>query len=214
MKCTIAGASGLVGKHLLDLLLEAKDVEAIFSIVRSTSGKRHAKLVENSVDWERLQPEDLGTPDIVFCCLGTTLKKAGSQDHFRHVDHTLVVKLAAAAKKAGARKFAVVSALGANATSPIFYSRVKGEMERDVRLAGPIAISIFRPSLLLGKRTESRPAERLAIALFPFYRHFLIGPLRKQMPIAASQVATAMLKDARAPISSGVNVILNHEMLS
>src|SRR5258708_28436974 len=116
--------------------------------------------------------------------MGMTIEKAGSQAAFRRVDHDYVVALAQAAKQAGARRFLLVSALGANLRSRIFYSRVKGEVERDVSAVPFAAVHIFRPSLLLGARAESRPLERLGFPLFRALTLVLAGPLRPYPALA------------------------------
>jgi len=143
----------------------------------------------------------------VYCCLGTTIKKAGSQDAFRRVDHDYVVALAQAAKQAGARRFLLVSALGANPRSHIFYNRVKGEVERDVSAVAFAAVHIFRPSLLLGERAESRPLERLGTLAFGVLAPLLVGPLRPYRPIAAEAVAQAMV---RAALGEGTGVRVHY----
>jgi uncharacterized protein YbjT (DUF2867 family) len=123
------------------------------------------------------------------------------------VDHDYVVALAQAAKPAGARRFLLVSALSANPRSRIFYSRVKGETERDVSAVPFTAVHIFRPSLLLGQRAEARPFERLAFPLFKMLTPLLVGPLRPYRAIAAETVARAMI---RAALGSTTGVRVQH----
>ncbi|MEQ1876163.1 MAG: oxidoreductase [Bdellovibrionia bacterium] len=212
MRCLVAGATGLVGSALQKQLLADVRVEKVVTIVRKPSGGAQSKLNEVKVDFDNLFETNVGEFDAAFCCLGTTIKKAGSQEAFRKVDHDFVLQFADLAKRSGARKFLIVTALGANAKSLIFYNRVKGEVEDDLRRIGFESLVIFRPSLLLGERSEPRTFERLAIQLYPVYRRILVGPLAKQTPIHAEDVARAMLEAAFEPTPKH-RVVMNHEML-
>jgi len=135
--------------------------------------------------------------DDVFCCLGTTIKQAGSQEGFRRVDHDYVVAVARAGLRCGATQFLLVSAVGADPASRIFYSRVKGETEAAVRQLPYRAVQIFRPSLLLGKRSAFRLGERVAMLTAPILSLALLGRLRRYRPIAAATVAQAMVAIAK-----------------
>ncbi|MBC5993657.1 oxidoreductase [Pontibacter cellulosilyticus] len=190
----IAGASGLVGSHCLDLLLKSDRYSQVISIGRRDLPLLHPKLEQRVVDFNKLQQyaAELAVDD-VFCCLGTTIKKAGSKEAFYKVDHTYVVDLAKVTAAKGASQFIVISALGADASSMFFYNKVKGEMERDVQQAGFEAVHILRPSLLLGERTEQRTGEEVAFKLMKPLSGLMIGPLKKYKPIEAETVARAML---------------------
>ncbi|HLM44435.1 MAG TPA: oxidoreductase, partial [Myxococcaceae bacterium] len=192
----VAGASGLVGGLLLDTLLEDPLYREVLSLGRRSLPKQHPKLVQRTVDFARLGDEALPPADDAFCCLGTTIKKAGSQEAFRAVDHDAVLAFAKAAKQAGARRFLVVTALGADPGSRVFYNRVKGEVEQHLKGMGFESLVILQPSLLLGERAESRPGERAAIiasrVLAP-----LLRPLASR-PIEARTVARAMVALAQA----------------
>lgn len=191
----VAGASGLVGGFLLDGLLESPLYREVCSLGRRPLPKQHPKLTQRTVDFARLEEETLPAADDAFCCLGTTIKKAGSQEAFRAVDHDAVLAFARAARKAGARRFLLVSALGADKGSRIFYNRVKGETEEDLKAVGFESLILLRPSLLLGDRAESRPGERAAVVATK-----LLGPLLRPFasrPIEATTVARAMLALAR-----------------
>jgi uncharacterized protein YbjT (DUF2867 family) len=212
MNCLIAGATGLVGSSLLAQLLADSRTEKVVSVVRKARSAPHPKLEEAAVDFENLFDLNVGQFDAAFCCLGTTIKKAGSQNAFRKVDHDFVLQFADLAKRSGAEKFLIVSALGANANSLIFYNRVKGEVEQDLRQLGFNSLVIFRPSLLLGHRKEARPFEQLAVKYYPFYRRFLVGPLMKQTPIHADDVARAMIEKAFETTEKN-QIVMNHEML-
>lgn len=205
----LAGASGLVGGHLLDLLLEGTDSAAVISLGRRALPRTHPRLTQLTVDFARLGEAPLPPADLAFCCLGTTIKRAGSQGAFRAVDHDAVVAFGTAAKAAGVRHFLVVTALGADARSPVFYNRVKGEVENSLRALGFGALTIAQPSLLLGDREESRPAERAAVvvsrALAP-----ALGWLSSR-PIEARDVAIALARLAKtAP--PGARVVKNDEL--
>ena len=136
---------------------------------------------------------DLPHVDDVFCCLGTTIKQAGSEAAFRQVDHDFVVGLANAGLRAGATQFLLVSAIGADPDSRVFYSRVKGETEAAIRGLPYQAVQIFRPSLLLGHRPEFRLGERIAMLAAPVLAPLLFSRLRRYRPIQAATVARAMV---------------------
>jgi uncharacterized protein YbjT (DUF2867 family) len=205
----VAGASGLVGGLVLDGLLESPLYREVCSLGRRPLPKQHPKLTQRTVDFARLEGEALPAADDAFCCLGTTIKKAGSQEAFRAVDHDAVLAFAQAARKAGAKRFLLVSALGADAGSRIFYNRVKGETEEDLKKVGFESLVFLRPSLLLGNRVESRPGERAAIVATK-----LLGPLLRPFsgrPIEAKTVARAMLALAKST-AGGTRVALSGEL--
>ena len=190
----IAGASGLVGQHCLTLLLGDDRYEKVISVGRSQLPVIHPKLEQIIVDLNQLAEisQQLKAND-VFCCLGTTLKKAGSKERFFKVDFTYVVELAKITSLQGASQFLVVSALGANAKSSIFYNRVKGQMEGALRQVPFRSVHIFQPSVLLGNRQESRPMERLAGLMMRALGFMLLGRFRKYRPVPALKVARAMV---------------------
>ena len=196
----VAGASGLVGGHLLQLLLADGAYARVVTLVRRELPARHPKLEQRVVDFGTLDAfSDIPRTDDVFCCLGTTIKTAGSRAAFRKVDHDYVVGLARLGVRAGARQFLLVSALGADPASRIFYSRVKGEVERAVRqLPGQPyrGVQIFRPSFLMGARAEVRLAERIGVPLARVLAPLMVGPLRRYRPIHAADVARAMVQIA------------------
>lgn len=192
----VAGATGLIGSHVLDLLLASPAHEKVIAVTRRPLERTHDKLSNLVADFENLEvavSQSGIRADEAYCALGTTIKKAGSKEAFRKVDFEYETAFARAALAAGASKFALVSAVGADARSPIFYSRVKGETEAAIRDLGFASLHIFQPGVLLGERTESRPAEQLAIALTPLVNLGLQGPLRKYRGIHAKTVAEAMI---------------------
>ena len=205
----VAGASGLVGGFLLDALLEDSQYREVHSLGRRPLPRQHPKLVQHTVDFARLGSEALPPAQDAFCCLGTTIKKAGSQEAFRAVDHDAVLAFASASKKAGVRRFLVVTALGADARSRVFYNRVKGETEEHLKALGFESLVILQPSLLLGERAESRPGEHAAIIVSRVLAP-LLRPLASR-PIEARTVARAMLALAHtAP--QGVRVAPSGEL--
>ncbi|HZE94479.1 MAG TPA: NAD(P)H-binding protein [Gemmatimonadales bacterium] len=194
----LAGATGLVGSSVLEFLLADPEWSRVVTVGRRTTPARHEKLEQRIVDLGALEAvADLAPADDVFCCLGTTIKQAGSQAAFRRVDHDFVVGLARAGLRAGAKQFLLVSAIGGDPESRVLYSRVKGEGEAAVRKLPYRAIQIFRPSLLLGKRVEFRLGERIMMLAAPLLSVFLVGRLRRYRPIQAATVARAMVNLAR-----------------
>jgi uncharacterized protein YbjT (DUF2867 family) len=205
----LAGATGLVGRALLERLLERPEVAQVTTFVRRPLDRPLSpKVRELVVDFDRLEEALHGQAAThVFCCLGTTIDVAGSQEAFRRVDHDYPLALGRAARSSGAARFLVVTALGADAGSRIFYNRVKGDVEHDLRALGLPELHIFRPSLMLGERAQPRRGERIAAAVARPLGGLLLGPLRKYRPIAGAAVAEAMLRvglddpaPARAPI--------------
>ena len=192
----ISGATGLTGGHLLGLLLADERYARVHALVRKLGLPPHPRLQEHKVDYNHLG--SLTAIDDAFCCLGTTIGKAGSHKAFRKVDYDYIISLAQLARKNGARRFLIVSSLGANVRSPVFYSRVKGEMEQALRDIGFEELHVFQPSLLLGNRIESRWGERVGIAASAVITPFMLGPMRKYRPIEAKTVACAMVKVAWA----------------
>ena len=193
----VAGATGLVGSHVLELLLADPQWSHVVTVGRRKTSNHNAKLEQRVLNLSELDSvTDLPHVDDVFCCLGTTIKQAGSQPAFRLVDHDFVVGLARAGLRAGATQFLLVSAIGADPKSSVFYSRVKGETEAAIRKLSYRGIQIFRPSLLLGERPEFRLGERIATLGAPMLPLLLVGRLRRYRPIQAATVARAMISIA------------------
>ena len=160
----LAGATGLTGEHLLDRLLSEPTIARVVAPTRRPLAK-HAHLSNPVGPLTELLPQLQGPVDTAFCCLGSTIRQAGSQEAFRAIDHDLVLAVAQRARELGARHFIVVSALGANPRSQVFYNRVKGEMEEALKAQDWPQLTIARPSLLLGPRSDFRLGERLAAPL-------------------------------------------------
>ncbi|MGE5345948.1 MAG: oxidoreductase [Acidithiobacillales bacterium] len=202
----LVGATGLVGRDCLRLLLADDAWSQVIVLARRRVPVSHPKLVARLVDFDRLRQLS-GFPRVtdVFCALGTTIAAAGSQPGFYKVDFTYVVETARLALVSGARQFLLVSALGANPSSSVFYIRVKGEAEEAVRKLGFGAVQIFRPSFLAGQRAEERPFERLGLAAFSALSFAMVGPLRRFRPVESATVAAAMVRVARRE-PPGLNV--------
>ncbi|HEX2365460.1 MAG TPA: NAD(P)H-binding protein [Bradyrhizobium sp.] len=195
----LAGATGLVGGHLLRRLLADPRYRQIIAVSRKELGIEHPKLRPLITNFDAIAAAIAGlgeTVDDAFCALGTTIKTAGSREAFRRVDFGHVVAFARAARVAGARRFMVVSAMGASARSVIFYLRVKGDTEEALTALGYPALHIFRPGLLLGLRAESRPWEALGMTLAPFLNSLMVGPAKAYRGIPADTVAAAMIAAA------------------
>ncbi|KJH74720.1 oxidoreductase [Pseudomonas gregormendelii] len=199
----LAGATGLTGEHLLDRLLNEPTINRVLAPSRRPLAK-HPHLENPVGDPAVFLPQLNGRVDIAYCCLGTTIKQAGSEQAFRAVDLDMVVAFAKRAREMGARHLIVVSALGADPKSSVFYNRVKGEMEQALRAQDWPQLTICRPSLLLGDRVEPRLAEKV------------VGPLSRLIPgkyhgIEACQLARAMWRLALEE-QDGVRVVESDEL--
>lgn len=212
----IAGATGLVGKHLLGLLLESGAYDKVYILSRRPLEIDHPKAVEIILDFDDLlEPNsNINLPEVqdVYCCLGTTMKKAGSKEAFRKVDYSYPLALAKKAAKAGALQYLLVSAMGAKKESYFFYNRVKGEVEEDIsKVSAFKSVSIFRPSLILGTRGEHRRGEGVAKIFMRMIKPLMVGPMRKYRPIHAHTIAKGMLNVARQQ-ERGVRVIESEDI--
>lgn len=181
-----------MGSHLLPLLLA--EYEQVAAVTRRPLGVSAPNLREVAFGGDF---ESVGPVDAAFCCLGTTIRKAGSQEAFRKVDFDAVADFARAARKSGARHLALVSSVDASTKSPNFYLRVKGEAEQTVSGLGFKGVYLLRPSFLVGERAESRPGEKIGIAVARTLGFLMIGPLARYRAIDAAIVARAMLAAVR-----------------
>lgn len=202
-KLLLVGATGLVGRHVLQRALVDPRVDAIVAPSRRAL-PTHARLSSPLVDYERLD-EDAGwwRADAVICSLGTTLRRAGSQTAFRRVDHDYPLAVARLARAHGTPTYVLNSAIGASADSRFFYNRVKGELENGLRQVGFDALTLVRPGVIGGHRDEFRLGERLIVGMLN-----VAGPLLPQRwrLNPASSIAESLLEAALAP-QAGVNVI-------
>jgi uncharacterized protein YbjT (DUF2867 family) len=195
----LAGGSGLVGGYVLAALLDAPDFSRVYAISRRQLNRDHFRLANRIVQFDRLEEQLKGMRcHVAMCCLGTTIRTAGSQQAFRKVDLDYVVAFAKAARAAQAQRFIVLSSAGASSTSRHFYLRVKAEMEEALTGLGFPALDILQPSLLLGLRREMRPLEALSMLGMPLINPFLLGSKEQYRAIPARTVAAAMLGAARS----------------
>lgn len=194
----LVGASGLVGGFCLDGLLDDPTWSRVTVLGRRPLPREHPRLRQHTVDFDRL---DEFAPwvegDDVFCCLGTTLRRAGSREAYREVDFTYVMETARLALNNGARQMLLVSAVGADPDSVFFYNRVKGEAECAVQSLGWASLVILRPSLLLGDRAHARLGEEVGKRVLGALDPALRGPLARFRPVYARDVARAMIRVAR-----------------
>jgi uncharacterized protein YbjT (DUF2867 family) len=192
-KAIIVGASGLVGSNLINLLLNGDNYTEVLSIARKEVPIQHKKLVQLIINLHDLfNHEHALKGDVIFCCLGTTLRKTPDKTVYRKIDHDYPVELAKLAIKNNVNQYHFVSAVGADITSSSFYTRLKGETEQDLIKVKLNTLHIYRPSLLTGDRKEFRFAEKTASILMKAIDPLLIGGLKKYRSIPASTVAQAM----------------------
>jgi len=189
----IVGATGLTGGYCLRNLLKDDRYERITTLTRNPIPHQNPKLQTIQIDFDQLSNEaDLFAANDVFCCLGTTIAKAGSRAAFRKVDFGYSLAIAEKALLTGAHSFSLISSMGANPNSRIFYSRVKGEIESAISNLGYNLVLIYRPSLLTGARSEVRFGEKIGEILMGLFNPVLIGSLKKYRSIPAETVALAM----------------------
>ncbi len=210
MKLLILGATGLVGRHVLSQALADARIEEVVAPTRRSLSP-HPKLVNpNSPVLEALVPDAAQwRVDAVICAMGTTMAKAGSKAAFRHVDYIMPVAFAKQAHQQGAQTLALVSAPGASLSAPLFYCRVKGEVERDMQTIGFRSLTIVRPGMIGGHREEFRLAERI---LFP-----VAGILRPLLPRGlwinpAAHIAAALIQAAVAP-KPGLRMVVSRDLV-
>lgn len=201
----ITGATGLVGGHLLRMLLNAPGVKSVAAPTRRPLADISGVFNPHDPQLTDALAQVVDPIDIVFCCLGTTSREAGSKEAFVHADYTLVIDTALVGKKLGAQHMLVVSAMGANAHSPFFYNRVKGEMEEALIAQQWPRLTIARPSMLIGEREKKRAGETLFAPLF----NLLPGNLKS---IEARDVASALLAEALSPTQEGVQILSSSQL--
>jgi uncharacterized protein YbjT (DUF2867 family) len=209
---TIIGATGLIGSHLLDLLLKDSTYSQVRVLVRRPMERQHPNLEVRQIDFtddEAFKSAIKGS-DVVFCAVGTTNKNVkGDLTAYRKVDYDIPVRAAQFCAESGVQHFILVSAAGTDSKSRNFYARLKGEVEEAVLESGVSVISIMRPSMLLGKREEFRLGELIGKTLMRVFS-FVIPSVYK--PIEAGDVAKAMIAQSKKTISSGKEILFYKEM--
>jgi uncharacterized protein YbjT (DUF2867 family) len=196
-KAIIAGASGLIGSKLLNILLQESYYDEVLILVRKEFPVTHKKLVQLVIDFDKLNDHATAiTGHSIFCCLGSTKKKTPDLGIYRKIDHDYPLKLAQLATKNGVEQYHLVSAIGANSNSSNFYTKMKGDVEEAIEKVGLTCLHIYQPSILTGGRKESRPMERFFIGLMKLIDPLLIGSLKKYRSIPAETVARAMFNES------------------
>ena len=193
----IAGATGLVGNELLQELVRGRQYHTISVLSRhevETTSKRVETII---VNYDALNDAQIPEVDDVFCCLGTTMSKAGSKEAFRKVDYDYALRVAEITHRRGAQQYLLVSAMGADKSSYMFYSQVKGEVEEAIAKVGFDSFYVFRPSMLLGERTETRIGEQIGQVVMQGIAPLMVSGLKKYQAISAKTVAEAMVHVAR-----------------
>lgn len=203
MKAAVAGSTGFIGSILIDILGSDGDFTSVQVLSR-----RPVSLppkFSNAVT-DDLANTNLDALEVAFCALGTTIKTAGSQEAFYHVDHDLVLAFAENAKSAGAKRFVLVSSVGADSKSSNFYLRVKGQTEEDLEKLGFESLIILRPSMLMGERKEFRFGELIGKGVMTVFNPLMLGPLAKYRGIEGRTVARAMVRLAKEEVP-GVHML-------
>ncbi|KOS06985.1 nucleoside-diphosphate sugar epimerase [Flavobacterium akiainvivens] len=191
----ILGATGATGSELLKLLLDDNRYSALKLFSRSASGISHPKVQEHVVNLFELEKETAAfKADEVYCCIGTTKAKTPDKDTYYKIDHGIPVAAAKLAKQNGIETFVVVSAIGANPNSGIFYVCTKGEMERDILAQGIPKTHLLQPSQIVAERSDRRVMEKIAVGVMKLVNPLLKGGLRKYRSITAHNIAKAMVK--------------------
>lgn len=210
-KALVIGATGLIGRELMELLMGDDYFSEIEIWVRKPTYYLNPKIRETIFDFETINIIPKISHDVVYCCIGSTIKKAGSKENFRKIDYDIAVNIARLAERSNVTSLIVISSLGATSKTNNFYLKTKGEMEDSIRDLVIPSISILRPSVLIGNRLEFRLGETIAIFVLKLFGIFLIGGLRKYRGIEATKVARAMIT-----LSSfewmGVNIIESDEI--
>ncbi|GGB57042.1 nucleoside-diphosphate sugar epimerase [Shewanella inventionis] len=207
MIAAIMGATGLVGNALLSQLIESEHYSKVIVLGRSTPALVDHQFGAEKVQFIACQIDEIheltltDTVDHAFCCLGTTIKQAGSEEAFIQVDKLAVIAFAKLCQQQAnpKLKFLVVTAQGANAKSSVFYNRVKGEVEHALIGLNIPVLTIFQPSLLLGERHHNRLLEGIGQTLFSALSWMFVGPLQQYKPINAQTVAQSMYQAALSP---------------
>lgn len=193
----ILGPTGLVGSYVLDLLLKNKEYDLIYAVTRRKIEKEHPKLKQIPADYEDLEYlRKVVCTDDIFCCLGTTIKKAKSKENFEKIDYQYPLNCAKIGAENGCRRFLLVSAIGAHPKSSNFYLKTKGKLEKDIQHFAYESIKIFQPSFLKGNRIDFRLMEQIMLPIVSFFAMIIPTKYSRYYPIEAYDVANAMVKSA------------------
>ena len=210
----VIGSTGLVGGYLISTLAKSTSFEKVIALVRRPYFEHYENVEEVVLDFNKKDPfGSLKKADHVFCCLGSTIRKAGSKKEFRFVDFDLPVLFAKWAEQNNCDTFSLVSSIGANSNSKIFYNKIKGEVEEEIRNLSFSKTQIFRPSLILGKRSEFRPGESLGKGVFTLLSPLMVGNLKKYKAIHARDIAQGMVGHL-SKNQYGVKVVESDEIMT
>jgi uncharacterized protein YbjT (DUF2867 family) len=188
----VAGATGMIGRYLLRTLIEDSFYDVIVALTRRPLEVEAQKLEQRFVDFDRLTTDDMVGATHLFCCLGSTMKAAGSREALRRVDYEYCERFARLGRKVGAARMMLLSSVGADSSSSSFYLRTKGELEAAVSALDFEALHIFRPGVLMGQRNENRPGERVAAGFSRAFEFLMAGSLAKYRPMPAGVLAASM----------------------
>jgi uncharacterized protein YbjT (DUF2867 family) len=194
----IIGSTGLVGSHLLNLLLDSNDYIKVITFVKRDTGIKHQKLTQHIIDFDKPETyKELVVGDDFFCTIGTTIKKAGNKDAFRKVDFEYPKQFAAFALQNKVKQFLIISSLGADSNSGNFYLKTKGEIQDFLKVCNFESVAVLQPSLLLGNRTEFRLGEKIGAFFMKTLSFLFLGNLKKYKAIEGKTVAKALLAIAK-----------------
>jgi uncharacterized protein YbjT (DUF2867 family) len=196
-KAIVAGATGLIGSQLLDILLATDTYDEVLILARKKLDITHPKLTQLVIDFDQIESQSTSiTGDAVFSCLGTTRNKTPDRNTYYRIDHDYPLRLAKLAKANGVKQFHLVSAIGANPNSGTFYIRLKGETERDISALNFYSSFMYEPSMLTGREHETRFGEVFFEGLFKIINHLLIGKWKKYRSVSGAAVARAMYEQS------------------
>ena len=194
----VIGSSGLIGSHLLNLLLESSHYDKVVTFVKRDTGIKHPKLTQHIIDFDKPETyKNLVVGDDFFCVIGTTIKKAGSKEAFRKVDFEYPRQFVSFALQNKVKQFLIISSLSADAKSGNFYLKTKGEIQDFLKDCSFESVAVLQPSLLLGNRTEFRLGEKVGAFFMKTFSFLFLGNLKKYKPIEGKTVAKALLKIAQ-----------------
>lgn len=209
----VVGATGLVGSSLIKQLCESEEYISVTAISRRALKYNHPKLTVKIINFDEIGEQDIEYVDDLFCCIGTTMKKAKTKEQFEKVDFQYPMDLASLAKKRGIEHFIVITAMGAKPNSPVYYNSVKGKLEEQLKTFGLKRVSIVRPSLIAGRNHEFRLGEKIGELFLKIINPLLIGSLKNFRSIDANQIALAMMVIALHGRKSAFNVYKSGELL-
>lgn len=211
-KALVLGATGLIGQQVVKQLLNDEDYQEVTAVTRSGWPYEHPQLKVAEVNFDQMdQYNEVFAVDDIYCCLGTTMAKAGSKEAFYKVDHDYILAAAQQGLSNGAQQFLLISSMGADATSTFYYNKVKGETEDDLKQLGYAQLHFFRPSFLDGDRAEQRVGETIGIAITKFINQ--LGILKSYQPVADEMVARAM-RQAAAQNITGLSIHTNLDIVA